>query len=442
MPIIEDKIKKDEQLKEQIDERIGAEHFRPTDSETLAAQQVIRLISEKYAKELSEADTDQLREEISKTAREECQKLQVSYEAQKRIEKVVLQTAIGHGPIEEYLQDPSVTEIIVQRYDNIVIERNGKIEETDATFSNEFHLQTVINRIVQRVNRQINLTSPIVDARLADGSRVNATIPPVSPDGATLTIRKFAKSGLSGRDYVMMGSMSASMLYFLERCVKGKISIFVSGGTGSGKTTMLNMLSAYIPNDELIVTIEDTLELQLQQKNVRRMEVRDAGNAKDMMNVDQKTLVKAALRQRPDRIILGETRDGSVVDLISAMSTGHEGSMSPIHANSPQNMCNSRMLILYSMNPEANFSERAVALQISEALQVIVQVARFPDGSRKVEQISYVTGLTKDGLVDIKDIFYYDKIEKKFKFTGFIPDDIRKAMRERGLDFNEDAFKR
>lgn len=204
---------------------------------------------------------------------------------------------------------------------------------------------------------------------------------------------------------------------------------------------MLNMLSQFIPEDELIITIEDTLELKLQQPNVRRMEVRLA-NSKDMMQVDQKALVKAALRQRPDRIILGETRDGSVVDLISAMSTGHEGSMSTIHANSPENMVNVRIPILYSMNEEANFSERSIALQIAEAIQVIVQLSRMPDGSRKVTDISYIDGVTRDGKVNTKTVFYYDREEKRFKATGDVPEDIIKKIRLRGMEFEESIFKK
>lgn len=293
----------------------------------------------------------------------------------------------------------------MQRYDNIVIERNGKIEPVAATFNDEEHLMTIIRRIVQRVGRQISVSTPIVDARLKDGSRVNATMKDVSPDGATLTIRKFNHTILNGKDYLRKNSMSKVMLYFLDRCVRGKVNILVSGGTGTGKTTLLNMLSAFIPNDELIITIEDTLELKLQQSNVRRMEVRLA-KTKEMMQIDQKALVKAALRQRPDRIILGEARDGSIVDLISAMSTGHEGSMSTIHANSPRNAVDVRIPILYSMNEDTNFSEQSVAMQVAEALQLIVQISRFPDGSRKITHISHVDGLTANDKVNIKDILF------------------------------------
>ena len=351
-------------------------------------------------------------------------------------------TVLGNGPIEPYMQDPEVTEIVVQRYDHIVVERAGKIESANVTFTDEEHLQTIIKRIVQRIGRQITVTTPIVDARLKDGSRVNATIPPVSVDGATLTIRKFSKSMLRPEDYVKAGSLNKQMLYFLFLSVVGKMSIFVSGGTGTGKTTLLNMLSSYIPKEELIITIEESCELQLQQPNVRRMETRLATN-KDMMNVDQCQLVRAALRQRPDRIILGETRDGSVVDIVSAMSTGHEGSMTTIHANSPENMCNVRIPILYSMNNDTNFSENSIAMQIAEAVDLIVQIERFPDGSRKITRISFVSGVkdTVNGKqVKLSNVFHYDREKSDFVWDGYIPEKVIQAAEFHGYSVDEEIF--
>lgn len=441
MSILKNKLQSDAAQKTAISEKVKAEYIKPTEEEQDIATGVIRSISEKFAQELIDNDIDDIQDDIRRAIREECQLLDLGFEEQKRIEKTILLTALGNGPIEEYLQDPEVTEIVVQRYDNIVVEKNGRIQNVEATFNNEQHLQTIIKRIVQRVGRQINKTTPIVDARLKDGSRVNATIPPVSPDGATLTIRKFSQVALTGKDYLRFGSISSPMFYFLERCVRGKINIFVSGGTGTGKTTLLNMLSQYIPNGELIVTIEDTLELRLQQHNVRRMEVR-LSTSNEMMQVDQKMLVKAALRQRPDRIVLGETRDGSIVDLISAMSTGHEGSMSTIHANSPRNMCDVRIPILYSMNEDTNFSEKSVALQIAEALQLIVQISRFPDGSRKITHISYVEGVDANNKVIVKDIFLYSSSEKEFQWTGYYPEELIRIIREKGLEFDDSIFKK
>ena len=246
---------------------------------------------------------------------------------------------------------------------------------------------------------------------------------------------------LKGKDYIRMHALNKEMLYFLERCVKGRQSIFISGGTGSGKTTLLNMLSEFIPNDELIITIEDVCELQLRQKNVRRMEVRVSNN-KEMMKIDQQALVKAALRQRPDRIILGETRDGSIVDLVSAMSTGHDGSISTAHANSPRNLCDVRIPIMYSMNKDSDFSERSIAMQIAEAIKIIVQISRMPDGSRKITYITHVDGVTPDGKVNLKDIFRYDPSTREFMKTGYYPEKIIESIKSKGLDFEEGIFRR
>ena len=397
------------------------------------------MISDQFADVLMYQHVDDLKPEIEAAVRDMCSGLRISYEEQRRIEKTVLLTALGLGPIEVFLRDPEVTEIVVQRYDNIVVERNGRIEKVNAVFASEEHLETIIKRIIQSDGRQINLMTPIADASLRDGSRVNATLPPVSRDGATLTIRMFNNKVLTGRDYIRMGSLNREMLYFLERCVRGKVSIFVSGGTGTGKTTLLNMLSAFIPQDELIITIEDTCELKLQQPNVRRMEVRLSTNP-DMMRVDQKALVKAALRQRPDRIILGETRDGSVVDLISAMSTGHEGSMSTIHANSPRIMCDTRIPILYTMNREADFSEQSIAMQVAEAIQLVVQISRFPDSTRKITQITHIDGINKYDKVNLQDIYVYDRDAGDFNFTGYTPKKLIRQIRERGLSFDEEIF--
>lgn len=441
MPVLKDKLHNEMSERTIIAERINDEYILPTEKEQKEVNDIISKIANKFSDELIYKDVEELYEKISAAIKEECEKLDISYEEQKRIEKTVIMTTLGNGPIEKYLQDPTVTEVVVQRYDNIVIERNGHIEPVKDAFSSEAQLQTIIKRIVQKAGRQISLINPIVDARLSDGSRVNATIPPISVDGATLTIRKFSKAFLTGKDYVSINSLSQNMLYFLSLCIIARVSIFVSGGTGTGKTTLLNMLSSYIPSNELIITIEDSCELKLQQPNVRRMECRLSKN-EEMMDVDQKTLVRAALRQRPDRIILGETRDGSIVDIISAMSTGHEGSMTTIHANSPQNMVDVRIPILYSMNKETDFSESAIAMQIAEAIQLIVQISRFPDGSRKITHISEVSGKTEDGRVCINDIFVFNKKSYSFESTGYYPERIIKVFRDKNIDIEERIFNR
>lgn len=441
MSLLGDRLKSEFDEKQQISEKVNTEHIIPTQIEQEKVNEVILAISKRFSEELSGRDVDDLKEIISNAITEECQKLEISFEQQKRIEKTVMMTALGNGPIEPYLNDPTVTEIVVQRYDNIVIERNGKIEKVDISFTNDEHLQTIIKRIVQKVGRQVSITNPIVDARLIDGSRINATIPPVSIDGATLTIRKFSDSFLSGKDYLLKGSLNSDMLYFLERCIKGRISLFVSGGTGTGKTTLLNMLSSYIPEGELIITIEDSCELKLQQPNVRRMETRPAAN-EEMLNVDQKTLVRAALRQRPDRIILGETRDGSIVDIISAMSTGHEGSLTTIHANSPRNLCDVRIPMLYSMNKESNFTDKAIAMHLAEAIQLIVQIKRFPDGSRRITHITHVCGTDENGKVVLKDIFVFDENKVDFTYTGYYPEEIINIVKSKGNSFDTRIFEK
>lgn len=441
--LVEDRYTARKRERAEIKDRINREHINPDEEEQKMAKLITGKISDRFSEAMHDKSIEELSGKIRDAVKIECGKLErsgrMNYEQCLRIEKTVLMTILGNGPIEEFLSDPEVTEIVVQRYDNIVIEKQGKIISTQVRFNNEEHLEIIIKRIVQRCGRQINTTTPIVDARLADGSRVNAMIMPVSPDGATLTIRKFNNAVLSGDDYLEKGSLNVPMLEFLKACVRAKVSMFVSGGTGTGKTTLLNMLSGYIPDDELIITIEDTCELKLQQSNVRRREVRRS-KTKEMMDVDQKALVKNALRERPDRIILGETRDGSVVDLISAMSTGHEGSMSTIHANSPKNMVDVRIPILYTMNEDANFSEKSIAMQIAEAIQVIVQITRFKDGSRKITSISYIDGVSPEGKVIVKDIFIFNRKKKEFEFAGNIPVHILQNFRNREVDFNDNLF--
>ena len=255
MSILKDKFITNRTEKENINKKIKETHVQPTEQEQNTAQDIIRKVSEQYAEELISKDISDISNQIAATVREYCNQLDLTYEEQKRIEKTVLSTVLGHGPIEPLLQDNDVSEIVVQKYDNIVYEKDGIIHKSEVSFVDENHLRTIINRIVQKAGRQINIMTPIVDARLEDGSRVNATIPPVSPDGATLTIRKFNNKALSGNDYLALGSLNRPMLYFLNACVRGRISIFVSGGTGTGKTTLLNMLSAYVPSNELIITI-------------------------------------------------------------------------------------------------------------------------------------------------------------------------------------------
>lgn len=439
MPILKEKIKNDKLERQDIDRKVANAAMNPTESEAQEVRKIIAAISDDFKTELSESGfTRAITERIKKSIALRCGELDVDYETKKRIEILSIANITGLGPIQPYMDDESVTEVIVQRYDNICIERKGLIEKADASFMNEEHLRTTINRIVQPIGRQINLQSPMVDARLEDGSRVNATIPPATPDGATLTIRKFSKKALTGEDYLKFGSLDERMLVFLARCVQCKTSIIVSGGTTAGKTTLLNMLSGYIPKDELIVTIEDDCELQLNQPNVRRMEAcatLDNGSAK----ITVQSLVKNALRMRPDRIIVGEIRDKTIVDMMSAMSTGHEGSMCTVHASSPSSLVNVRMPILYKMAGD-DFSESAQAMQISEAIKLIVQLNRTKEGKRVITHITHVKGLDDNGRVELHDIYCYDEKKKRFYATGYIPKDILQQLDKNNIRFKSEMF--
>lgn len=434
MGIIENKLRSKKQEINQIDQKVSSEQITPTQNERRNINELIQRISSQFRKELTDTTVDrkELDEKIKKCIQSEIEKFPASYEEKRRLEKLAIANIIGLGPIQPLLDNPEITEIVVQRYDNIVVEKNGKIFSTKTVFSDEQALQNVINRILQPVGRAVNLSTPKVDARLEDGSRICATIPPISPKGATLTIRKFNNSMMVDSKYLELGSLSEPMLEFLKKCVQGKTSIFVSGGTGTGKTTFLNMLSAYIPENELLITIEDTLELQLKQKNVRSMETREITSS-TMESIDMAALVKSSLRMRPDRIIVGETRDGAVVSLLSAMSTGHEGSMSTGHANSPDNLVRVRIPTMMEMDKGSSFSERAKSLMIAEALQLIVQLRRLPDGKRIVSNICSVEGVDKFGNIMLKDIFIYDYSDKKFKYTGFFPKKIAEYLESNGV---------
>ncbi|WP_342980502.1 MULTISPECIES: ATPase, T2SS/T4P/T4SS family [unclassified Ruminococcus] len=439
--ILEQKLKNKKTEIKDIDRKIQSEQITPTTKEKKSIGDIIQTISTQYRRELTDNSIDrkELDRKIEETIRIEIEKLPVDYEKKKRLEKLAIQNIIGLGPLQQYLDNPAITEIVVQRYDNIVVEIKGKIRSVKACFSDEEALQNVINRILQPIGRAVNLSTPRVDARLQDGSRVCATIPPISPHGATLTIRKFNNSMMVASKYLELKSISQEMLDFLEKCVRGKVSIFVSGGTGTGKTTFLNMLSSFIPEDELLITIEDTLELQLKQKNVRSLETREIKNA-NMDSIDMSALVKASLRMRPDRIIVGETRDGAVVSLLSAMSTGHEGSMSTGHANSPENLVNVRIPTMMEMDKDSSYSEKAKALMIAEAIQLIVQLRRLPNGRRVTSNICSVEGIDRNGKVLLQNIFVYDFQKDKYIYTGNFPKKIANHLEMNGVPLDPSSM--
>lgn len=440
MSILGDRLKSVETNKQLVQDRVAKQVTRPSEDEAEVVRRLAGQMSTKFRDEISRYGlTPEIKQRIREAISEAAIHETGDYEQQQRIAHLACNHVIGLGPLEVFMADPDVTEIIVQRFDNICVEKGGIMYHVNAAFTDEAQLQMVINRIVQPVGRQINLSTPIVDARLGDGSRVNATVPPVTPDGATLSIRKFSDKAMTGEDYLKLESLDENMLDFLSKCVAGKVNIIVSGGTSTGKTTLLNMLSSYIPENELIVTIEDSCELQLRQINVRRMEARQS-SAEGLMPITTQALVKNSLRMRPDRIIVGEIRDGTIVDMMSAMSTGHEGSMSTVHANNPGNLMNSRMPILYGMNDQVKFAIETQYMQIAEAIQLVVHISRLRNGKRKITHITEVSGLTDKNRIKLNDIFRYNEGNDAFEPTGYVPVGIIERAKSKGITFDEKIF--
>lgn len=351
---------------------------------------------------------------------------------------------MGYGPIEELVQNPAYSEIMVNGPDNVYVEEKGKLKLTDIKFRDEEHLMNIINRIVSNIGRHVDEASPMVDARLADGSRVNAIIPPLSLVGPVLTIRKFGKKPITAQQLLQFGSMTPDMLHFLEACVKGKLNIVVAGGTGSGKTTLLNVLSSYIPEDERIVTIEDAAEVQLKQNHVITLEARPA-NLEGKGAVTIRNLVKNALRMRPDRIIVGEVRSEETLDMLQAMNTGHDGSLTTTHANSPRDTV-ARLETMVLMSG-MELPLRAIRDQISSAIDLVVQQSRLRDGTRKITSITEIIGMEGD-VVSMQDLFVYEtdgtvdasgKFVGRFRATGVRPNCLEK-IRGNGVTVNNEWF--
>ena len=340
----------------------------------------------------------------------------------------IARDVMGLGPLEQFLADASVTEIMVNGTSFIYIERHGVLEQTEARFISDDHLRRVIDRIVSSVGRRVDEASPMVDARLADGSRVNVIIPPLSLDGSILTIRKFAHDPFRVADLVEMGSLTDQVAKVLAAAVEGGMNILISGGTGTGKTTMLNVLSSFVPSNERIVTIEDAVELQLLQDHVIRLEARLA-NIEGQGQISIRDLVRNALRMRPDRIIVGEVRGAEALDMLQAMNTGHDGSMSTVHANAPRDA----LARLETMVLMAGFDlpTRAIREQIASALNLIVHVERFRDGSRRVSNVTEVVGMEGD-IITLQDIYKYDYKLMSLVATGIRPEFVDK-LAERGV---------
>jgi pilus assembly protein CpaF len=321
-----------------------------------------------------------------------------------RVAQEVADDILGHGPLEPYLRDPEVSEIMVNGHDQIYIERSGRLYPVQAAFTNESHLRRTIDKVVSRVGRRVDEASPMVDARLPDGSRVNAVVPPIALDGSLLTIRKFATDPFTVQDLIAFGTMTPAVAQVLGACVQGRLNIVIGGGTGSGKTTTLNVLSGFLPDDERIITIEDAAELQLRQDHVLRLEARPA-NLENRGEVAIRDLVRNALRMRPDRIVIGEVRDAAALDMLQAMNTGHDGSLTTVHSNSPRDSL-SRLETMVLM-AGIDLPQRAIREQMASAINLIIHQARLKDGSRRITHVTEVQGM-EGAVITLQDIFVFD----------------------------------
>jgi pilus assembly protein CpaF len=367
----------------------------------------------------------------------------LNYEERDMIVVQVLDEIFGLGPLEPLIKDPEVSDILVNTYKQVYIERHGKLERTEVMFQDDRHLLQIIDRIVSAVGRRIDDSSPMVDARLPDGSRVNAIIKPLALDGPHLSIRKFKRDALSGEDLLRTESLTDEMLTLLKAIVKARLNVLISGGTGAGKTTLLNILSSFIPVTERIVTIEDSAELQLKQPHVVRLETRPA-NIEGHGEVAQRVLLINALRMRPDRIIMGECRGSEAIDMLQAMNTGHDGSLTTLHANTPRDAL-SRLETMISM-ANLELPERAMRQQIASAINVVVQVSRLSDGTRKLMQVSEIVGMEGD-IITMQDIFIYeregvaenDKVLGRFRATGIRPR-FSDRLKSYGIDLSSLLF--
>lgn len=359
----------------------------------------------------------------------------LTHDERTRIITEIVDNIVGYGPIEEFLRNKEITEIMINNPDTIYIEKNGKIYKTGKSFIDENHLMRIIDKIVSRIGRRVDEASPYVDARLPDGSRVNIIIGPLALNGPVMTIRKFAADPFTANDLISMGTFSRKVAEFLKACVKGRINILISGGTGTGKTTFLNVVSSFLPDDERIITIEDAAELQLNQSHVIRLESRPP-NIEGKGAVTIRDLVKNALRMRPDRIVVGEVRGSEALDMLQAMNTGHDGSLSTVHANSPRDVL-SRLETMVLM-AGIDLPVRAIREQISSGIQLIVHMNRLKDGTRKVVKISEVQGMEGD-IITLQDIFQYDYskgFDEKGNYKGVIrPTGLRPKFMTRLHDY-------
>ncbi|MCG6984799.1 MAG: CpaF family protein [Thiocapsa sp.] len=371
------------------------------------------------------------------------QTLPFNVPTRQRIVKEIQNEILGLGPLEGLLADPSISDILVNGPEQIYVERNGRLELSGACFDNDRHLMTIIDRIVSRVGRRIDESSPMVDARLKDGSRVNAIIPPLALNGPVMSIRRFAVDRLTIERLIELGELTHSVGRVLQAVVRGRLNILISGGTGTGKTTLLNVLSGFIPPDERVVTIEDSAELQLQQPHVIRLETRPP-NIEGRGEVSQRDLVRNSLRMRPDRIVVGEVRGAEALDMLQAMNTGHDGSLTTIHANGPRDAL-TRIESMVAMSG-VNLPSRPLRAQIASALDLVVQLERHEDGRRRIVSIQEISGVEGD-IITMSEIFRFERegvdrdgnVLGRFGPTGLVPK-FFDQVRKRGLDLDLDVF--
>ena len=401
--------------------------FERTEYQQVKADLHRKILDRLDLEKLGRTPGDAAREEVLLLIRNtvNSEAVPLSFAERERLAREILDEIFGLGPLEPLLKDPSISDILVNRYNRVYVERGGKLETTGLSFKDDQHLMQIIDRIVSRVGRRVDESSPMVDARLADGSRVNAIIPPLAIDGPCLSIRRFGRDPVTARNMIENKTLTEPMLELLSTMVKGRLNILISGGTGEGKTTLLNVLSGYIPNNERIVTIEDAAELQMKQEHVVRLETRPP-NIEGKGAVRQRQLVINSLRMRPDRIIVGEVRGEEAFDMLQAMNTGHEGSLTTVHANSQRDAL-ARIESMFSM-ANLNIPERAVRHQIASAIHAVVQIARLSDGARKVIAVCEVTGVEGE-VISMQDIFLFErtgideggKVRGIFRATGIRP---------------------
>ena len=404
-----------------------------------------RIIEEINLTALNDLQPDEIRPEVGEVVRHFLAEEKVLLNEEERIALIseIIDELMGYGPLQHFLNDPTVSDILVNTYKDIYVERFGKLEKTNTRFADDNHLRNIIDRIISPIGRRIDESSPMVDARLPDGSRVNAIIPPLAIDGPIVSIRRFAVNPLKLTDLVKYKTLSTEIGKLLAGCVHAKLNIMISGGTGSGKTTLLNVLSGFIPANERVITIEDSAELKLQQEHVVRLETRPP-SIEGTGTITQRDLVRNSLRMRPDRIIIGEVRADEVFDMLQAMNTGHDGSMTTIHANSARDsLTRLEAMILMS---GINLPENALRFMISSALDIIVQATRLPDGTRKLISISEVVGM-EGNIITLQDIFVFERqgidpdgnVIGHFRATGIRPkfaDKIELA----GIKIRQDLF--